>query len=478
MNTKKIIIFIFSIFLISSNTKNIDAQFFDSNFNPNYIISDFELEDYNSMSLDDIKYFLSQNDGVLKYYKEKNPITGKLMTASEIIYESSRAYKINPQYLITLLQKEQSLITDPNPSQKQLDWATGFAICDSCSMNDPILLKFKGFYNQVFYAAQRNRFYIDSRDQKWLFQINKNYNIDNVLVSPLNQATVNLYNYTPHINGNYNFWKIWQKWFTKKYPNGSILKEANSKTVWLIEDGYRRPFVTWTAFISRYKPQDILNANHSDLTKYPIGTYIQFQNYSYLKTPDKKIYLLDNDKLREFESSEVVRYFGVNPEEIINITWEDFRYYTEGEKITIKSTYPNGAILENKDNKKIYYVKNGIKYPILDLAILKTNYSNQIKTTVNGEELDAMEIGNPIKFKDGVLIKQKNVPIVYIVSDEKLHPIKNEKVFEALGYKWEDVVGAEDYTINQYAIGEIIDVNPEKINPDELLPNENNAKPL
>jgi len=477
MNLKKII-FISLLSLISVSIKNSSAQFFDPNFNPNYIISDFELIDYDSMTLSDIKYFLNENTGILKNYKEKDPKTGKLIDASEIIYQAARSYKINPQYLLTLLQKEQSLITDPSPSQKQLDWATGFAICDSCNMNDPQLIKFKGLYNQIFYAAQRNRFYINNKEEKWLFQIDKTYNIDNSFVSPLNQATVNLYNYTPHINGNYNFWKIWQKWFTKKYPNGSILKETNSKTIWLIEDGYRRPFMTWTAFISRYKAKDVLLANHNDLVKYPIGSYIQFENYSYLKTPDKKIYLLDNDKLREFESSEVVRYFGVNPEEIININWEDFRYYSEGEKITMKSTYPNGAILQDKNDKKIYYVKNGIKYPILDLAILKTNYPDQIKTLVDSMELNIMEIGDPIKFKDGTIIKEQKAPTVYIVSDGKLHAIKNEKIFQEFHYNWKDIIIVPKSIIDGYELGELIDIKPEQINPDELLPTENSAKPL
>ncbi len=465
---------ILSIFFV----KGANSQWFDPDFNPNYIISDFELTDYSSMSIIDIRYFLNQNNGILKKYTVKNPSNGKLMDAAEVIYNASKIYKINPKYLLVLLQKEQSLITDPSPTQKQLDWATGYAVCDSCLMTDNEIQKYKGFYNQVTNAAKRNRFYIDNKNTSWFFKTQSYYSIDGQTVSPINQATANLYNYTPHINGNYNFWKIWQKWFAKKYPNGSIIKENGSQTIWLIEDDKKRPFTTWTSFISRYKKNDIINANHSDLTQYPIGISINFENYSYLRAPDKKIYMLDNDKLREFESGEVSRYFGVNPEELIDITWEDFYYYDLGDKITMKSTYPSGAVIENKIDKKLYYVKNGYKHEIQDERILETNFPNQFKLILNQDEINSLEDAKPIKFKDGTLIKSNINNIVFMISEGKIKPIKNESSFNELGYKWTNIISIDEDILKQYEIGEAIEIKIEEIKPEDLLPETKTEKPL
>lgn len=469
-----ILVIVVSILFI----KTTKSQWFDPDFNPSYIISDFELTDYSSMNINDIRYFLNQNNGVLKKYTLKNPQNGKIVDASEVIYSAAKQYKINPKYLLVLLQKEQSLITDPNPSQKQLDWATGYAVCDSCLMTDDEIQKYKGFYNQVTNAAKRNRFYIDNGKTSWFFQVQKYYNIDGESISPINQATANLYNYTPHINGNYNFWKIWQKWFAKKYPNGSIVKENGSNTIWLIENDTKRPFITWASFISRYKKSDIINVNHNDLTQYPIGLSINFENYSYLKTPDKKIYLLDNDKLKEFESSEVSRYFGVNPEEITDITWEDFYYYGLGDKITMKSTYPSGALVENKDDKKLYYVKNGYKHEIQDPQILITNFPNQFKLVLSKDEIASLEDAEPIKFKDGTLIKSKNNNSVFMVSDGKIKEIKNEKSFNDLGYKWDNIITINENLLKQYSTSEAIDIKPEEIKSEDLLPENKTEKPL
>ena len=457
---------------------NVFGQSLDINFNQNYIISDFELEDYNSMNLYDIQYFLSRHSGILRYYVTNNTSNGEILTAAEIIYQASQKYQINPKYLLTLLQKEQSLITNSHPTVKALGWAAGYAICDSCSMSDPYLQKYKGFYNQVMYAAQRNRFYIENQDKPWLFQIGQEYDIDGHIVIPYNQATACLYNYTPHINGNYNFWKIWNKWFTRKYPNGSILKEVKSSGVWLIKENKRWPFITWTAFTSRYNPKDIIEVNYSDLAKYPIGNAIKFVNYSYLKTPNGQTYLLDNNELRAFASREVVRYFGVNPEEVINIEWEDYRYYTRGKDITMNSMYPNGAVLKNEDTEDVYYVKDGVKSFIVDDQMLETNYSNQFIVTVSADELDSLEEGELIKFKDGVLIKSKINNAVYIISDGQRRPVVSGKVFENLEYTWEDIIEVDDYVVNIHELGSVIEEQEEAIIEEELMPIDEVGNPL
>ena len=465
---KKILLitFIFLIFFVIK-TSSLD---YDAIFDPSYIISDFEFQDYSSMDVYDIQSFLNKQTGVLKNYFVKDPNTGKFISASEVIQKAATQYRINPKYLIVLLQKEQSLITDPYPDRKQLDWATGFAICDDCSMDDPLLQKYIGFYNQVFYAAQRNRFYIDNDNVSWLFQKGQEYNIDGKKIIPLNQATVNLYNYTPHYNGNYNFWKLWQLWFTRKYPNGTIVKAYGSPAIWLIEDGYKRPFITWTSFISRYSNKEIIDVNFSDLEKYPIGDPIKFENYAYLRTSNGNFYMVDNDKIRKFESREVARSFGVNPEEALIISYEDYNYYPKGEDITMSSLYPNGTLLKDQNTNKIYYVKDGKKSLVINEELLKVNYPQQNVVLVSHEEIQDLQDAANMILKDGILVKSYNNNAVYFVSDGLRLPILNADVFESLGFSWQDIIEVSDSLISLNPIGEAINIDQEHINESEFLP--------
>lgn len=110
-------------------------------FNPNYIISDEELVDYNSMSLSQIQRFIETKGGALAWYVTTDT-DGITRPSAEIIWRVAQVYKINPRVLLVTLQKEQSLVADQDPVQAQYDWATGYGVCDSCSLNDPDIQKY------------------------------------------------------------------------------------------------------------------------------------------------------------------------------------------------------------------------------------------------------------------------------------------------------------------------------------------------
>ena len=188
--------------------------------------------------------------------------------ASEIIFNSSQEYKINPRFTLVTLQKEQSLVEKQNPTRKNYDWATGYAVCDSCSMSDPGIQKHKGFAKQIDYAVGSARWWETNQSHGSFKKVGQKITIDGIKVTPLNYATGFLYTYTPHIHGNENFYKIWNRWFSKTYPNGTVVQIKGEDGVWLIEKGYRRPFVSKAALTSRFDPSQIVSIDESELLTY------------------------------------------------------------------------------------------------------------------------------------------------------------------------------------------------------------------
>ena len=89
------------------------------------IMSDDQLVRFQSMSQSDIQHFLDAKGGFIKNYTVVND-NGLSMSISELIYAAAQTYQINPQFLLVLLQKEQGLVEDPNPSDYQINWATGY----------------------------------------------------------------------------------------------------------------------------------------------------------------------------------------------------------------------------------------------------------------------------------------------------------------------------------------------------------------
>lgn len=149
--------------------------------------------------------------------------------ASRIIAKVAVACGISPRTLLVLLQKEQSLLTRPTVSGYER--ATGYGCPDTADCD----AKYFGFFNQVYNAAWQFRQYTEEPDRQYrIGTVAIGYHPDAACgSSPVeirNQATANLYNYTPYqpsdatladpdigdacsAFGNLNFWRIWHRWF-------------------------------------------------------------------------------------------------------------------------------------------------------------------------------------------------------------------------------------------------------------------------
>ena len=454
-------------------------------FNPNYIISDEEILDEKSMTIDEIFQFLKRKGSYLSGYQCPDA-DGNLKWAAEIIHNAS-AYNydcsgvkdlspkptleekkakcvkitINPKFLLVLLQKEQSLIDDDSPTERQLNFAAGYGCPDSSECG----ARWRGFGKQVNSAALQ---FYDYMVNPHLYTYKKGgtYTFSNpygtiskepITVTPYNQATAALYNYTPHVyNGNYNFFKIWQRFFTRLYPDGSLLQAKGKPGVWLIELGKKRPFLTKGALTSRHDTQKIIIVEQSDLDNYDLGNPIKYPQYSILRSPKGTIYLLDSDTKRGFASQEAFRKIGINPEEIIDASLDDLAPYREGAPITAQSAYPTGALLQNMKTGGVYFVSNGDKSPVWDRSLLKYKFRDKKIIAVKPQELDKYKTIDPERFGDGELLRSPGDSAVYLIAQGKKLPFLTGSAFEKLGYKWKNVIMASDKLLTLYPQGDTI----------------------
>ena len=221
-------------------------------FNPGKIITDHRFHDTVDMNADDIQAFLNKHevscngstclrslqmdvpdrpgDGLCDAYKG-----GKRQSAAQIIDGAARSCGISQKVLLTMLQKEQHLVaTNHPPTQVQLRSAMGLSCPDDADCDT----RYAGFFNQVYGAAHRFRYYQAHRDQ-YAYQTKA---LNDVRFSPdvscgsgkvyiENDATALLYIYTPYqpneaalqagdgegdrcsSYGNRNFVIIYNNWF-------------------------------------------------------------------------------------------------------------------------------------------------------------------------------------------------------------------------------------------------------------------------
>lgn len=436
-------------------------------FNPNYLISDEEFTDYFSMELGEVQAFLEK--GYLVDYKTTD-IDDRTRYAAEIIWRAGQRNGVNPKVILVMLQKEQGLITDDSPSQDQLDWALGYGVCDDCSYSDPDIQRWRGFAKQINSATlQFTEGYLTDLEEDGEtvmgFAPGVACEIDEILVVPANAATAALYTYTPHLEGNQNFVTIWQAWFGKNYPTGTLLQNNESGAVWLIQYGERRPITSRAALLSRFNENLIIPVDPTVLEVYPQGDAISLPNYSLLHADDGAIYLLVDDSIRHVVSMEAFRAIGFNTDDLVEVSDEELAAYEDGESIASDTVYPQGALVQDTTTGGVYYVENGTKYPIYSREIMKARFSNKTIIPAGQGELETYPTGSPVKFPDGSLIGAVGKPDIYLISEGQRRPIVSATIFLEFGYKWENVIWTDEKSVKIHSIGE----NLESITFDEEL---------
>jgi len=424
-------------------------------FNPNYLISDEEMQNYQSMTRADIQAFLEDYNSSLKDYHAPDE-NGTNRLASDIIYRASLDNKINPKYLLVKLQKEQSLITDQNPTQKQLDGATGYGITDSCGWSCDSYLRNKGFGMQVAAAAGIMRWYYDHVDMEtWIKRPHQTVIIDGQVVIPQNYATAFLYTYTPHIQGNKNFWTLWNRWFSQVYPNGTLTSGYNSPTVYLIQNGQKREITSMAVLMTRFDPKMIIKIPDSELNNIPTGSKISLPNYSILKQ-GSKYYLVDFDTIRPFANYDVVKSLGYNPGEIVEVDSNDISDYKIGETINANTDNLIGRVVKIKETGGFYYLKDKLYYPLTDEKIAKVNFPNLTIENATIQDLQGYKLAYNLKFQDGTLIGINGDNKIYVMEDGKKRHIASEEVYNAYGYDWKNIVWTNEITGMNHPTGQPI----------------------
>ena len=220
-------------------------------------------------------------DAVCKAYSG-----GTRERASRIIYKVAQACGINPQVLLVMLQKEQSLVDHVWPSDWRFDIAMGATCSDTSGCEDDSY----GFFNQMYKGAWDLKRYSNpsgtsqyftwyAPGKTWNILWNPNRDCGSSPVYVQNQATANLYYYTPYqpnaaairagygtgdgcsSYGNRNFYQYFTDWFgstqsqvpdatdtpfadVSSAKGSSVYNVFASDIVWLSEQGISEGWVT------------------------------------------------------------------------------------------------------------------------------------------------------------------------------------------------------------------------------------------
>lgn len=430
-------------------------------FNPGFLLSDQEMTDRFALDLGSVQQILNQ--GTLAHFITED-IDGKRRFAADIIWRAGQRNGISPKVILATLQKEQSLVEDPNPGQSQFDWAMGYAVCDSCNHRTPSIQRFKGFAKQINSATlQFSEGYLADLANVGRtvagYQPGRTFMIDGEAVHIENDATAALYTYTPHLHGNRNFVKIFNRYFGQQYPTGTLLQDAETGGVFLIERGKKRPFLSMTALISRYNPDSIITVEPGILATYTDGLAIAWPNFSLLDTGED-VYLLVNDTLRPFASRKTLRELGFSPDEPLEVDETEIAAYEIGSVITTDTQHVSGLLAQHPGGT-YYYIEDGRRHIVATEDIRQNRYASRVAVTMSSDEISQYREGQAIRLRDGTLIQSEDDSTVYVISEGTKRPIANESTFVQTGWDWEDIQTVSPETVIIHPLGVVFDLSEE-----------------
>lgn len=287
-----------------------------ANFDPGYIISDYQMGNYNSMSEAEIQAWLTSKNSCpntnYNYYLQLSAnsnyvwhwenghfvclseelfgdgeVIGSGETAAHIIWQTAQDYHINPQVILVLLQKETGLITDPIPNNGDYRKATGYGCPDTA----PCSSQYYGFKNQVRKAAALFRTVLDGGWTNYplgdnYIQYNPSASCGGSVVNIRSLATSALYRYTPYqpnegalaagygtaycgAYGNRNFYLYFEDWFGGITASGPLTGDFSDMNI---------PRILYVKKGSRYIKPDTGEVGLRDFASFEYFTHLNYQN--------------------------------------------------------------------------------------------------------------------------------------------------------------------------------------------------------
>lgn len=434
-------------------------------FYPNNLIDDPIFDNANTMTASQIDNWLNTNFGSASCistahgfsapdptgYNPTNGFTyGANVSAGQIIYDSAQAYGLNPQVLLTTLEKEQSLVSGGvGCSTLRYAAATGYGCPDGgttynysgvdlYSINGVAVTAVSGtcvntslkvgFSQQVIRAAWLLKFGEQRSEGNINWAVIKgNWNnsddpqtcysgpmtqgtwqicpsgattyydgyttIDSSSVHMDNGATAALYWYTPHFAGNQNFDSIFQQWFGSLIGSYLVRTVSNS-TVYLLSGNYKYPIADMNVLNDFSPLGSVQFVSDTYVNEYATGPTLGHM----VGDSGGTLYFVNAGIKLPFNTCTAVSNYGYSCSSVITLT---------NLQLSKLATGPLMTSLYSTTNGKSFYISAGQKHEIFDQqSLAQASITGSPNVLLEGG-LAYLPYGTPI-IRDGVVVQDRN----------------------------------------------------------------------
>lgn len=372
-----------------------------SQFRPGNIISDAVFFNSATMSEAQIQSFLESKVSSCRsgytclkdYYVQTRAIAADAMCgaysgggterASRVIYKVARACGINPQVLLVMLQKEQGLVTSTAPSA----WAYQAAMGQGCPDTAACDSRYYGLFNQVYGGAWQMKRYANPPGTSKFFTWYAPGKTWNILYHPNsacgrgaiyveNQATANLYYYTPYqpnaaalaagysigdgcsSYGNRNFFNYFTDWFGSTQTVAPIVSVGYD--IYIVSGGnrYHITAADWPVYKATFGAPVAVNADYISSFQDQGDASRFVRNRS-----NGTVSYLDSSATHRFPSCTLVSAWGGSCSSLTQLAAEEFDLARAGGEMT--------RLARLSGDDRTFYIDGSTLAPVLDQGTAK-----------------------------------------------------------------------------------------------------------
>jgi len=408
--------------------------------------------------------------------EDPQPNLGRLRTAAELIWDASVQSGLNPQVILTTLNKEQSLITgrqnaSENEMQKALNNAMGFDCPDATGCGNIL----PGFYFQLFgnYDSQGNRYLGAARSLMKSFntsggrgpqfngsvsKVGDTITLDNNTGGPFNappnqiltlgnRATAALYRYTPHVfNGNYNFWRFFNAWF--RYANGTLLSLANDAKTYIIQNGTRQLVPNFVAQARGLNIASKIIASPNELESYPVDKVYGPADNTIIKNPADNSQYVFIANIKHPVSDFVLNQRGLNPATALVVSADELTMFDAGNVLPPA----DGTVIKGKKDAAVYLVDQGTIKLFSGYTFTQRKIAAKNVVQVPDEEITTYQKNGYVAPLDNTLIKAQGSAAVYVVEKGLKRPILAD-IFKIRAFAVKNVATLSTEEVSALPIG-------------------------
>lgn len=409
-----------------------------------------------------------------QWYTAAGAPCDQITPASHIIYYASQIYGVNPRVILATLQKEQSLITSPNPTDWQINQAMGYACptTGQCAGNSTFFYQIDSgtWVLRFHYERARGNMNWWSPSTSWTCGTEKNYYKPNLYPNQnvnfydedgvmyrthfiSNAATSAFYCYTPHTynnpqglygrtpygtvgryySGSYNFVSFYELWFGPTTLPFAF-KSSSSPIIYYMVDGYR-VVVPAMGILQDYgiSPQSIQTVSQATVDAIPIpplsSGISNTLGYLVKSTSDSdadggNLYLVSVGKKYPFASLNQFYDFGFKLSDITYVPLSHLYSIPTAQSLSSFVQAPNGALFQVGDAQK---------HNIFEYDTYRTLNPSDRVSAVSYFTVNLIPSGNPASNRQ-ILIKTQNSESVSAYFNGKYYAIPSFDTYNCWGF--------------------------------------------